>query len=121
MDFTDSDATEGAGSGRESDSESLHTEPNGEVDTKTGNAYPNRWLCYIIMFVLTLGSSSLVAPSMRLLENAVCREYYNQHQPKKYIPGSDIPESECKSAGIQAHFAMVITITTVGTNLVGKK
>ena len=128
MDYTGLGATEGAHSGRESDIESLRTDPNGEADTmnpapaaRTGDPYPDSWLCYIITFVLTLASSSLEAPSMRLLENAVCREYYDQHKPWKYLLGSDIPETECKSGSIQAHFAMLITITMVGKNLVGEK
>ncbi|KAF4626243.1 hypothetical protein G7Y89_g11915 [Cudoniella acicularis] len=125
MNFTNSSTTEGADSDRESNSESFYTELNGEADTMTpaptakmGDPSSNKWLCCIIMFVLVLASSSLEAPTMQLLENAACHEYYHRYEPGKYLPYSHIPETECKSGPIQAYFAMLITITSVGANLV---
>lgn len=80
----------------------------------------NVWLGAVIMLFLSLGTSTLMAPSLRLIENAVCRRYYMDHDPEKYPDDAAIPESDCKVQSIQASLAFLLTVITVGTNVVGR-
>jgi len=127
MNFRNANATENAeGEGSPLFRNVRWGEPNAVTPAPTatvgvGDRFPNSWLCYIIMFLLVLASSSLDAPTLRLLENAACVEYYHLYEPAKYSPQSSIPETDCKSGVIQAHFAILITVTLVGANFVGKK
>ena len=62
-------------------------------------------LCAAIVLVLNLAFYSKGAPTLRLVELSVCREYWSQHDPSKINPGGVVPESECKLDAIQSKVA----------------
>jgi hypothetical protein len=95
-----------------------------ETETPATNVSSERlgldfWWYTIIMFLVTFGCAVLGAPSPRLLEMAVCRQYLEDHNPAAIPSNGDIPESSCKSEEIQRSFTFLLTMLSTSTNLVG--
>ncbi|KAI0909268.1 major facilitator superfamily domain-containing protein [Ustulina deusta] len=61
------------------------------------------WLCTTLMFLVEFGCAVLGAPSPKLLEIVVCREYYR---------GSDntLTQQDCKIQEVQAQLGFVLTV-----------
>lgn len=77
------------------------------------------WLCCSLMFLVQLGCAILGAPSPKLLEMSVCREYLKNHEPDSIPSDGNIPESTCKTDVIQGQFVFLLTAISALTNLVG--
>lgn len=76
-------------------------------------------LCAVILTCLSLGATSLGAPSNRILETALCEKYYRDHDPNAFPPGANIPEEDCKLPEIQTALAYLISTLTISTKLAG--
>lgn len=87
---------------------------------KTLSLNRNVWLGATVLLLLSLGTSILFAPSLRSIENTICKRYYSEHDPRKHLGGAPIPEKDCKIQPIQSALALVLTVVTVGTNLIGE-
>ncbi|KAI0873288.1 major facilitator superfamily domain-containing protein [Hypoxylon argillaceum] len=61
------------------------------------------WLCTMLMFLVEFGCAVLGAPSPRLLEMIVCREYY---QRSHSTPTSE----DCKIKEVQVQLGFVLTV-----------
>ncbi|KAI1419203.1 major facilitator superfamily domain-containing protein [Xylaria sp. FL1777] len=61
------------------------------------------WRCTTLMFLVEFGCAVLGAPSPRLLEIVVCREYYREN-------GNDLTHQDCKIQEIQARLGFVLTV-----------
>ena len=57
--------------------------------------------CVLIVLALNLAFYAKAAPTLRLVELTVCREYYEQHDVSKIGPGGFVDESDCKVSIIQ--------------------
>jgi hypothetical protein len=67
-------------------------------------------ILYIIgVFAFIIDTSLLmgVAPTTRLLELGICREYYRAADPSVIGPGGDVPELLCKVGEVQSRLAEV--------------
>jgi hypothetical protein len=65
---------------------------------------------YIIgVFAFVIDTSFMMgaAPTTRLLELGICREYYRTADPSVIGPGGDVAELLCKVAEVQARLAEV--------------
>lgn len=58
-------------------------------------------ICVLIMLVLNLAFYAKAAPTLRLVELTVCREYYQEHDDSKIGPGGSVDENDCKVGVIQ--------------------
>jgi hypothetical protein len=76
-------------------------------------------LCSVILTFLSLGATSLGAPSNRILETALCSKHYHDHDPDRFPPGANIPEEDCKTQQIQSDLAYLISTLTISTKLAG--
>lgn len=69
----------------------------------------SRWsviyLCGIFIFIIELPVYMRVAPSLRLIEQGVCRDYYKVVDPSVIAPNGDVDEGLCKLSEIQQNFA----------------
>ncbi|KAI1350597.1 major facilitator superfamily domain-containing protein [Xylaria sp. FL0043] len=61
------------------------------------------WLCTTLMFLVEFGCAVLGAPSPRLLEIVVCREYYEKH-------GNTTIHQDCKTQEVQARLGFILTV-----------
>ncbi|KAI0532100.1 major facilitator superfamily domain-containing protein [Xylaria digitata] len=61
------------------------------------------WLCTTLMFLVEFGCAVLGAPSPRLLEIVVCRDYYRKN-------GNTSTEKDCKIQEIQTQLGFVLTV-----------
>ncbi|TGJ85661.1 hypothetical protein E0Z10_g3128 [Xylaria hypoxylon] len=61
------------------------------------------WLCTTLMFLVEFGCAVLGAPSPKLLEIVVCRDYYRQN-------GTTSAEEDCKIQEVQAQLGFVLTV-----------
>lgn len=93
--------TGGAASAYEGPTMDVQT-PGAKRSWRATNA---RWLCAAIVLVLNLAFYAKAGPTLRLVELAVCREYYAEHDPGKIRPDGGVDESECKLDGIQSKVA----------------
>ncbi len=71
------------------------------------------WLCTTLMFLVEFGCAVLGAPSPKLLEIVVCREYYR---------GSDntLTQQDCKIQEVQAQLGFVLTVLSTCSILAGQ-
>ncbi|VUC35726.1 unnamed protein product [Clonostachys rosea] len=70
---------------------------------------------FALSFVADLGGSMIDTPEVRLLEMAVCRDYYLEHDPSVIgpPPGSYVDEKLCKVNKIQAELAYLRAIKSL--------
>lgn len=61
------------------------------------------WWCFLIMFLVQLGCAVLGAPSPRLLDMIVCREYLERNDPGSIPQYGDVPEVICKAISGRAN------------------
>ncbi|TDZ74846.1 MFS efflux pump atnC [Colletotrichum trifolii] len=89
----------------------LHTDPSSgpeDDDTVAHPLYPRAVVTtFIILFVASIGGALISTPEVRLLEMAVCRDYYREHDPRVigHPPLSYIDEQLCKLSPIQSNLA----------------
>ncbi|TDZ30315.1 MFS efflux pump atnC [Colletotrichum spinosum] len=89
----------------------LHTDPSSgpeDDDTVTHPLYPRAVVTtFIILFIASIGGALISTPEVRLLEMAVCRDYYREHDPRviAHPPLSYIDEQLCKLSPIQSNLA----------------
>lgn len=62
-------------------------------------------ICVLIVLALNLAFYAKAAPTLRLVELTVCREYYQEHDVSKIGPGGFVDERECKVSAIQKKVA----------------
>lgn len=67
-------------------------------------------LCAAILLVLNLAFYSRSAPVLRLVESAVCREYYVRHDPGFGDAGGYIEEKFCKVDEVQKKVAWLFAL-----------
>jgi hypothetical protein len=79
----------------------------------------NFWSYSVMLFLLQPSCAILSAPSPRLLEMAVCRQYFESHDPKGIPPDGNIRESSCKGPEIQRTFVFMLSAISMCTNLAG--
>jgi hypothetical protein len=79
----------------------------------------NFWSCSVVLFLLQLGRAVLGAPSPRLLEMAVCRQYFESHDPKGIPPDGNMRKSICKGPETQRTFVFMLSAISTCTNLAG--
>ncbi|TEA17583.1 MFS efflux pump atnC [Colletotrichum sidae] len=89
----------------------LHTDPSSgpeDDDTVAHPLYPRAVVTtFIILFIASIGGALISTPEVRLLEMAVCRDYYREHDPRVigHPPLSYIDEQLCKLSPIQSNLA----------------
>ncbi|TDZ21198.1 MFS efflux pump atnC [Colletotrichum orbiculare MAFF 240422] len=89
----------------------LHTDPSSgpeDDDTVAHPLYPRAAVTtFIILFIASIGGALISTPEVRLLEMAVCRDYYREHDPRVigHPPLSYIDEQLCKLSPIQSNLA----------------
>lgn len=71
------------------------------------------WLCTCLMFLVEFGCAVLGAPSPRLLEIVVCREYYQQI-------GGSLTQQDCKIQEVQERLGFVLTFMSTCSILAGQ-
>ena len=84
-------------------------------ETRQQSSQWNIWVCVATVLVLNLSFYSMGAPSVRIMELAVCREYYSAHDPKVIQNNGDIDEHLCKLDSIQKKTAWLL----MGNQLLG--
>ncbi|KAI3316738.1 major facilitator superfamily domain-containing protein [Xylariaceae sp. AK1471] len=72
------------------------------------------WLCTTLMFLVEFGCALLGAPSPRLLEIAICRDYYRTNSVTL------IQEEDCKTQEVQLKLGFVLTVLSTCSILAGK-
>ncbi|KAK8210858.1 hypothetical protein IWZ01DRAFT_295935 [Phyllosticta capitalensis] len=80
-------------------------------------------LCGLLSLVADLGDGITAAPEVRLLEMAVCRDYYRIHEPRRIGPPplSYVPEKYCKVKDIQVELAYLRAVLKILTTVPGKR
>jgi hypothetical protein len=63
--------------------------------------------CLLIMVLISAFYAFTEAPSIRLYESVLCREYYKEQDPFLIGYGGEIPEEKCKNGFIQQNLSMV--------------
>ncbi|KAK8241233.1 hypothetical protein IWZ00DRAFT_547738 [Phyllosticta capitalensis] len=78
-------------------------------------------LCGLLSLVADLGDGITAAPEVRLLEMAVCRDYYRIHEPRRIGPPplSYVPEKYCKVKDIQVELAYLRAVLKILTTVPG--
>ena len=61
----------------------------------------------VALFLVEVGDYMMRAPFLRLLEDIVCRKFYESTAPFGSHVTLPIPEDECKIAAVQAEVAMI--------------
>ncbi|KAK5626751.1 hypothetical protein RRF57_002467 [Xylaria bambusicola] len=61
------------------------------------------WFCTALMFLVEFGCAVLGAPSPKLLETIVCREYYHEN-------GGSLTQQDCKIQEVQTRLGVVLTV-----------
>ena len=67
-------------------------------------------LCTGILLVMNLAFYTKAAPTLRLVELAVCREHYLAVNPSVVDPSGFVPEELCKLGPIQRKVAWLFTL-----------
>jgi hypothetical protein len=62
-------------------------------------------ICMATVLALNIAFYAKSAPTLRLVELTVCREYYAEHDPGKIGDGGFVDERECKMADVQKKVA----------------
>ena len=93
-----------------------YVDPMSRAPTPHGDK-PTRYfktvaLCAALNLVADLGGNMTAGPEVRLLEMAVCREFYWRHSPSVIGPPpfAFIDESLCKNQDIQSKLAQLRTV-----------
>lgn len=70
---------------------------------------------FALSFVADLGGSLVDTPEVRLLEMAICRDYYSKHDPSVIgpLPHSYVDERLCKVNEIQADLAYMRAVKSL--------
>jgi hypothetical protein len=74
--------------------------------TRVGNVMassPGLVYVFLLIVFLELEESAQRAPTIRLLENAICLQYYRDHSAAGVV--GDVDESMCKTPSIQSKLA----------------
>lgn len=82
----------------------------------TSPFYPRAlFFIFALSFVADLGGSLVDTPEVRLLEMAVCRDYYREHDPSRIGPPplSYIDEELCKVDEIQVDLAYIRAVKSL--------
>ena len=82
---------------------SVHDEPS-KVDTNYVRIIA---VVMLSIFLLEIGDYMLRAPSIRLMEDILCRQYYDSQGDASVDLTLPIPEENCKIAPIQEKLAML--------------
>lgn len=104
--------------------EGAHNDATGTHRTKKAPHYPYVIiLVFLLSFVADVGGSLVDTPEIQLLEMAVCRYYYRQHDPRVIgePPLSYIDERLCKRNEIQAELAYVRALKSLLMTIPGKR
>jgi MFS family permease len=64
-------------------------------------------ICIALAFFVEVGDYMLRAPLMRILEEIICRSYYESTTPVRIDLSIPIPEGECKIPFVQSKLAML--------------
>ena len=67
-------------------------------------------ICTAIILALNLAFYSKAAPTLRLVELTVCREYYSVHNPNAIESNGYVSEAFCKDDEIQRKVAWLFTL-----------
>jgi MFS family permease len=59
------------------------------------------------VFLIEMSDYMIKAPLMRLLEDVICRSYYESAEPPSIDLSIPIPEENCKLPGVQSQLAML--------------
>lgn len=85
--------------------------PRDEEELTTVPPHPDLTRVVVIIivciFLLELGDYMMRAPSMRVLEDIICRKFYESTTPFDFHVARPIPEDECKIGPVQAQVAMI--------------
>ncbi|KAJ5203806.1 uncharacterized protein N7498_004685 [Penicillium cinerascens] len=82
-------------------------------DEESTTLHPQRHLTRVVaiilvsIFLLELGDFMMRAPSMRVLEDVICRKFYKSTTPFDSHIIRSIPEHECKIPSVQGKVAMM--------------
>jgi hypothetical protein len=68
------------------------------------------YICAAIIFALNFAVYTMQAPFVRMIELAVCREYYAAQDPSVIDPGGFVDEKFCKVDSIQKKVAWLLAI-----------
>ena len=97
------------------------------VATRPPRKTSQSYTCVIILVILfsivaDFGGSLVDTPEVRLLEMAVCRDYYRTHNPSVVgpPPRSYVPEKDCKIKEIQRDLAYLRATKSMLMTLPGK-
>lgn len=63
--------------------------------------------CVLLYFLVEMSDMISIAPLTALLEQSVCRSYFEVHNPSMIVPGGSVREDHCKLKPIQAELAVV--------------
>lgn len=79
----------------------------GSFDSSKGR--PSRDLIglFCAFLIIQMGLEMAIIPLGRIIESAVCYEYWKQHDPDRIPVSGKIPEATCKTNAVQASFATV--------------
>lgn len=83
-------------------------------------AAPPRWPAIVIMSVAVLGTSILRSARLFLIEQALCRAYFEIEDPVLVGPDGSVDESRCKSNAMQADVSLVSGLFEAVTMVCGK-
>ncbi|KAL3476721.1 major facilitator superfamily domain-containing protein [Aspergillus californicus] len=62
---------------------------------------------FCAFLIIQMGIQMITIPLGRIIESAVCYEYWKKHDPDRIPLSGNIPEATCKSNAVQASFAMI--------------
>jgi len=65
------------------------------------------WLISIFIFIIDFGENLRIIPELRLLESALCRRYYLEHDNSLVDHNGDVDEKYCKIDVLQAELMML--------------
>ena len=75
----------------------------------------------LVMATAALGTAILRSARLFLIEQALCRAYYETADPAVVRPDGSVDESRCKANGIQADVALVSGLFEVMTLISGER
>lgn len=77
------------------------------------------YLYALFILIINFGSALRFAPEIRLMELAICRRYYLQHDPSSVDHSGLVPEALCKLDEIQKQLAMLRAWLNVFVSIAG--
>lgn len=81
--------------------------PSGKPTTKDTHYIRIVVLVTASVFLLEIGDFMMRAPTLRLMEDILCRQYYDSRDDESIDLRLPIPEDNCKIAPIQGELAML--------------